>query len=127
MSALLETQHRFFDWPGRFVGTPTLRRTLSRPYSWTHVDDLAVATVEFFEHVRCLPPRQRAVVALHYLDDLPIATIAEVLRLRTGTVKSTLSRARKSLALSMTAHETRQTPSADTNINAARTRKRSTK
>lgn len=37
-----------------------------------------------------LSPRRRAVVALRYLEDWPEATIAEVLGMRPGTVKSTL-------------------------------------
>lgn len=47
--------------------------------------------------VQQLPPRQRAVVALYYLDDSSVAEIAEVLRLREGTVKATLANARATL------------------------------
>lgn len=45
-----------------------------------------------------LPPRQRQVVTLHYRDDLAVDDIASSLGLSTGTVKSTLSRARDALA-----------------------------
>jgi RNA polymerase sigma factor (sigma-70 family) len=40
-----------------------------------------------------LPPRQRAVVALRYYEDLPEAEIARILGCRVGTVKSSLHRA----------------------------------
>ena len=44
-----------------------------------------------------LPPRQRAVVALRYWQDMSEAEIAEVLEWPRGTVKSTLHRALRSL------------------------------
>jgi RNA polymerase sigma factor (sigma-70 family) len=48
--------------------------------------------------VRALPTRQREVVLLRYVLDLPEAQIAETLRITRGTVASTLSDARRSLA-----------------------------
>jgi RNA polymerase sigma-70 factor (ECF subfamily) len=45
-----------------------------------------------------LPRRQRAVIALHYLDDRPIAEIAALLGCSRGTVKTHLSRGRQALA-----------------------------
>ncbi|MEO6713777.1 MAG: sigma-70 family RNA polymerase sigma factor, partial [Mycobacteriales bacterium] len=42
--------------------------------------------------MRQLPERQRAVLALHYLADLPVAEIATVLDAPTGTIKSLLAR-----------------------------------
>lgn len=47
--------------------------------------------------VAALPRRQRQVVTLFYLADLPISEVAAVLNLSQGTVKSTLSDARAAL------------------------------
>jgi len=44
-----------------------------------------------------LPPRQREVVALYYIEDLPVTTIAASLRCSSGNVKFHLSKARESL------------------------------
>ena len=61
----------------------------------------------FWAAVRALPERQAQVVALHYLEDLGIDDIADLLALRASTVRVHLSRARRSLArtLSTTAPE----------------------
>jgi RNA polymerase sigma factor (sigma-70 family) len=45
-----------------------------------------------------LPKRQRAVVALYYLDDCPVNEIAEILGCSAGTVKTHLARGRQALA-----------------------------
>jgi RNA polymerase sigma factor (sigma-70 family) len=47
--------------------------------------------------LRSLPPRQRAVVALRYLEDLPMREISEVLGCAEGTARSQLHRALASL------------------------------
>jgi RNA polymerase sigma factor (sigma-70 family) len=52
----------------------------------------------FWSAVRALPRRQAQVVALYYLYDLPVAEVAATLEMSDGTVKTHLSRARKSLA-----------------------------
>ncbi len=52
----------------------------------------------FWAEVRNLPDRQRAAVALYYLDDLPLAEIAEILDCAEGTVKSLLFKGRTRLA-----------------------------
>ncbi len=48
---------------------------------------------ELFAAVRQLPPRQRAVIALRYYEDLSEVRTAEVLGCSVGTVKSQASRA----------------------------------
>lgn len=59
----------------------------------------------FWVLVRKLPRRQRAVVALRYVDDLALDEIAQVLEISVGTVKSTLSAARAALSASLTVEE----------------------
>lgn len=62
------------------------------------VPERPTGDVEFWEAVRSLPRRQSQVVALHYLEDLPVADIAEVLEMAPGTVKKHLYDGRHELA-----------------------------
>jgi RNA polymerase sigma-70 factor (ECF subfamily) len=48
--------------------------------------------------VRELPPRQRSVVVLRYVADLPEAEIAALLHITRGTVASTLAAAKRALS-----------------------------
>lgn len=57
-----------------------------------------VGDPEFWTAVRSLPERQRACVALHYLEDRSIADIALVLDCAESTVKVHLHRGRTALA-----------------------------
>ena len=57
--------------------------------------------IEIVTALRALPEAQRAVIALHYLADLPVEQIAAELGVPTGTVKSRLSRGRDALAASL--------------------------
>ena len=45
-----------------------------------------------------LAPKQRAVVALHYLEDRPVAEIAEILDISVSAATSSLHQARANLA-----------------------------
>lgn len=51
----------------------------------------------FWDRVAALPRRQRDVIVLHYIHDLTIAEIGEIVEAPDGTVKSDLSRARSRL------------------------------
>ena len=49
------------------------------------------------EMLGVLSERQRAVMTLFYVDDLPIATIGKVLGIAPGTVKALMWKARRTL------------------------------
>ena len=68
---------------------------------------LEPSDAEFWGAVRSLPPRQAQAVALFYLEDRPIAQIADILDCSPSTAKVHLFRGRQSLAaaLSMEAAE----------------------
>jgi len=55
----------------------------------------------FWAEVRRLPERQRQAVALHYLEDMPIADIAEVIGCAVPTVRVHLHRGRLALAAAL--------------------------
>jgi RNA polymerase sigma-70 factor (ECF subfamily) len=71
----------------RLVGS----RTASLPELGPHNE-------RFWAIVRSLPTRQREVVALHYLEDMPVAVVAAVLGIAESTVKNSLAQARRTLA-----------------------------
>lgn len=64
----------------------------------TTLPELDPDHMEFWRAVRALPRRQAQVVALHYLDDRPVAEIAEILGMAPGTVKKHLFDGRRELA-----------------------------
>ena len=67
-----------------------------RPFAPTLLNDPVIDG--WWTAVRQLPERQRAVVALHYLEDLSVLDVANVLGIAEGTVKATLAQARQTLA-----------------------------
>jgi len=78
------------------------RRVLPR----LHVDAPAPAPAgEVWDLVRALPDRQRTAVVLRYVADLEERDIAQVMGVARGTVASTLSDARRSLAVVLTESE----------------------
>jgi len=77
-------------------------RMLSAPTTGAD-DDLGVDA--FWAAVRGLPERQRAAVALHYLEDMSVADIATTLGVSDGTVKTSLFMARRTLAATFGAEE----------------------
>jgi RNA polymerase sigma-70 factor (ECF subfamily) len=56
---------------------------------------------ELWTSVSKLPKQQAASIALHYVDDLSVESIADVLGCSVGTVKTHLSRGRHALAVTL--------------------------
>jgi RNA polymerase sigma-70 factor, ECF subfamily len=65
------------------------------------VPEISPDTVALVAALRMLPERQRIVLVLHYLADLPVAQIAAELGCPVGSVKAWLSRGRAALALAV--------------------------
>jgi RNA polymerase sigma-70 factor, ECF subfamily len=59
--------------------------------------ELSAEGAEFWRAVRSLPRRQAQAIALHYLDDLPVAEVARILGPAEGTVKKHLYEGRKKI------------------------------
>jgi len=66
---------------------------------------LSVESDEFWEAVRRLPRRQAQAVVLHYLEESPLADIADAMGCSVNTVKVHLFRGRRSLAESLRLEE----------------------
>ena len=76
-----------------------LQRLLGRVAAGpTEVPGASPDHVALMAALRALPVGQREAIALHYLADLPLIEVAELLRVSVGTVKSRLSRGRAALA-----------------------------
>lgn len=75
-------------------------RALARAASGerTILPDLGASDPDFWDAVRSLPRRKSQVIALFYLEDRPIAEIAEILDMTHGTVKRHLHDGRLTLA-----------------------------
>ncbi len=56
---------------------------------------------DFWAAVRSLPARQAQVLALHYLEDMPVTEIAATLGLAAGSVKSHLHRGRNNVSAAL--------------------------
>jgi RNA polymerase sigma-70 factor (ECF subfamily) len=102
-----------YDQPGAWVrrvvtnlSTSSIRRRIVEAKALVRIGHLgrlgapepATGDLEFWEAVRSLPRRRSQVVALHYLEDLPVARIAEILSMAPGTVKKHLHDGRRELA-----------------------------
>jgi RNA polymerase sigma-70 factor (ECF subfamily) len=48
-----------------------------------------------------LPPEQRMIIVMHYLEDKPLKQISRITRVPVGTLKSRLFTARNSLAAAL--------------------------
>jgi RNA polymerase sigma-70 factor (ECF subfamily) len=59
--------------------------------SASHEEDAAILVAELHSYLDQVSPASRAVLNLHYLEDLSIQEIAAILQLSAGTVKSRLA------------------------------------
>ena len=57
-----------------------------------------VRDLDLWKAIRTLPPRQRAVVALYYLEDMSVSEVADIVGCSESTVSVHLHRARHRLA-----------------------------
>jgi RNA polymerase sigma-70 factor, ECF subfamily len=80
----------------------TERRLLARAVSRDHSAPPADLAVGLWEALRALPRREREVVALRLLADLPERRVAELLGIAPGTVARALHDARRTLAGELT-------------------------
>lgn len=74
---------------------------MESPGGWVRrvaIRDAVSESVDVRRALLTLPKQQRAVIALHYLEDRPVAEIATLLGCSEGTVKTHLSRGRAALA-----------------------------
>jgi RNA polymerase sigma-70 factor (ECF subfamily) len=72
-----------------------LGRQPAEPYAYA---DATTGGHDFWALVRRLPPRQAAAVALHHLEDRPVAEVALILGCAEGTAKAHLHKGRAALA-----------------------------
>ncbi|GHJ47793.1 RNA polymerase sigma factor [Catellatospora sp. TT07R-123] len=102
----LRRPERFTPWLftiARRVVINRLREEYARPEAAAETPDLAVPDhgdlvaerAEVTRHLAALPVREREVLVLFHLEDLPLETCAEICGVPVGTVKSRLSRARR--------------------------------
>lgn len=97
----------------------TLTRLKSQPQRGSASSEQQVFRLhgdpEIWEAVAQLPPKQRAVIALHYLEDRSVADIADLLEISVSAATSNLHKARTALATSLA----RFAPTTPTPTNAA--------
>jgi RNA polymerase sigma-70 factor, ECF subfamily len=77
-----------------------------------HVPEISTDTVALVAGLRTLSQRQRTVVVLYYLADLPVEQIAAELGCPAGSVKAWLSRGRAALAAALRADDASPTSEA---------------
>ena len=96
-----------YDKPGAWVRRVAIRlasRARRRPSTLALVPEQPGAAdpqadPDLRRALLSLPPNQRAAIVLHYLEDLPVAEVAETMGVATSTAKVHLHRARKRLAM----------------------------
>jgi len=97
-----------FEQPQAWVRTVAVRDAIRRARRERVVPVMAVVDtatsgerlpdVDLLRAVGLLPPKQRAAVALHYLQDLPVNEVAELMGVAPATVRQHLFKARSQLA-----------------------------
>jgi len=99
-------------WAGGWVMTTALnvvrKSRRSRPSSYRAAQPGQVDVdlrVDIVNALGTLPSRQRQAVVLHYLADLPVAAVAQLMNASEGSVKTHLSRARRALGSSVSLDE----------------------
>lgn len=79
--------------------------TLVAPLNRSIVDSDDGLMLDIATAVVRLPLRQRQVIVLHYLHGYDVASVAGLLGVSSGTIKTCLSRARIALAVSLADHD----------------------
>jgi RNA polymerase sigma-70 factor, ECF subfamily len=112
-----------YQYPGAWVrrvaanlATSAVRRRLIEARAlarvWARQEpalaELPASEADFWRAVRSLPRRQAQAVALHHLEDLPVAEIAQVLGCAEGTVKAHLHHGREALGRRLALFEERE-------------------
>jgi RNA polymerase sigma factor (sigma-70 family) len=83
----------------------TLRRARGRTVGDVTTLDPDPERIDLYRALDALPRRQRNVVVLRFLADMPESAVAELLGCSIGTVKSSASRARAALRAVLTIEE----------------------
>ena len=114
--AMIEASKRWdvvgkYDKPGAWVRRVTIQKArkklrrlrletsvMQRMRPSNEIPAGSTEVEEVFDAIRKLPARQRAAVALHYLDGYSVAEVAEILECAEGTAKAHLFKARGALA-----------------------------
>lgn len=82
------------------------RKLLGDPVSGSHVETV-LEKADLGRALGQLPPRQRAVLKMHYLEDLPIKEVARRLGASEASVKTNLHRGRVRLSKVMSERDVR--------------------
>lgn len=98
----------FFEHPAAWVRRVAVRDAIRRAKRERVVPVVASADreavgdrlpdIDLLRAVGALPPKQRAAVALHYLEDLPVDEVARLMDVAPATVRQHLFKARSKLA-----------------------------
>lgn len=91
--------------PGAAPSLATARSVFANPSTRPDQDELDIVTI-----LGLLAPRQRAIVALRYVDDLSVDEVAAALGISAGTVKSQTARALATLRTHLSTHRSDKDP-----------------